>query len=170
MPSEGSKSRPGSEFDRFLFACIGEDRNGLPLSVVSLLGRMNLDPWQEAAHLAGLPAEAAATRFAHSLDTLKDPVLREASSRTLVLRLLALLPGKVRAVIQTPAAATDDVAVTTPNRVTRIGTYVFVACVLAWMGSRFFAANLETPAQPGIVQTPGASTSAAPTTQPNQQH
>jgi hypothetical protein len=29
----------------------------MPLSVVSMLARRDLDPWQEAANLAALPAE-----------------------------------------------------------------------------------------------------------------
>ena len=82
----------GSEFDAFLFAPLGEDRNGLPLSVISHLARMNLDPWQEAGDLAALSTEAAARRLAVSLETLTDPILRQASSRTVVLNLLALLP------------------------------------------------------------------------------
>jgi hypothetical protein len=81
MKSVVSKSTLGSEFDEFLFTPIGEDRNGLPLSVVSLFGRMNLDPWQEAGHLAALSADAAGKRLALSLDTLTDPTLREATPK-----------------------------------------------------------------------------------------
>jgi len=45
----------GAEFDDFLFAIIGDDRNGMQLSVVSVLARMDLDPWHEAATLAASP-------------------------------------------------------------------------------------------------------------------
>ncbi|MGO9740546.1 MAG: hypothetical protein ACLPN5_03340 [Roseiarcus sp.] len=34
----------GREFDDFLFAPIGEDRNGTTLSVLSALARMEVDP------------------------------------------------------------------------------------------------------------------------------
>jgi hypothetical protein len=44
-----------SEFDDFLYAAIGADRNESPLSVLSALARLNLDPWQEAAELSELP-------------------------------------------------------------------------------------------------------------------
>ena len=54
MPCTASISYLGSEFDDFLFAPIGEERNGMPLSVVSALARSDLDPWQEAAQLARL--------------------------------------------------------------------------------------------------------------------
>ena len=37
-----------SEFDSFLCAPIGEERNGMLLSVLSALARLDVDPWQEA--------------------------------------------------------------------------------------------------------------------------
>ena len=42
----------GREFDGFLFAPIGEDANGMLLSVISVLGRLNIDPWQEASEIS----------------------------------------------------------------------------------------------------------------------
>ena len=35
------------------------------LSVLSALARLDIDPWQEAAQLAGLPGETATRRFRH---------------------------------------------------------------------------------------------------------
>ena len=52
------------EFDDFLFSSIGEDSNGMLLSVVSALARLDVDPWQEAANLAQLPGTTAARRLA----------------------------------------------------------------------------------------------------------
>jgi hypothetical protein len=52
---------PGSEF---LFAPIGEDRDGMLVSVLSGLARSDVDPWQEAARLAELPEETATQRLA----------------------------------------------------------------------------------------------------------
>src|ERR1700692_127825 len=63
-------SVPGSEFDNFLFAPIGEDRNGMLLSVLSALARLDVDPWQEAGVLAQLPGETAAQRLASWSATL----------------------------------------------------------------------------------------------------
>jgi hypothetical protein len=62
----------GPEFDDFLFAVIGDDRNGMPLSVVSVLARVDLDPWHEAATLAAMPGELAARRLAPLLATLSE--------------------------------------------------------------------------------------------------
>jgi hypothetical protein len=47
------------EFDGFLFAPIGAERNGMSLSVISALTRLNIDPWGEAARLAELSKEKA---------------------------------------------------------------------------------------------------------------
>jgi hypothetical protein len=44
MARPASMSCLGSEFDNFLFAPIVEDKNGVLLSVVSVLGRLDLDP------------------------------------------------------------------------------------------------------------------------------
>ena len=50
-------------FDPFLFAAVGEQRNGTLLSVLSALARLDLDPWFEAASLSRLPATPATERL-----------------------------------------------------------------------------------------------------------
>lgn len=82
----------GSEFDAFLFATIGEEKNGQSLSVVSALARMDLDPWQEAASLSALPADAAAQRVAALFQTLPNETLSDPNLGALAARLIALLP------------------------------------------------------------------------------
>jgi hypothetical protein len=63
MISSVSISVLGAEFDDFLFAPIGKDRNGTPLSVLSALARLDIDPWQEADKLSQLPGETAVQRL-----------------------------------------------------------------------------------------------------------
>jgi hypothetical protein len=53
---------------------------------------MDLDPWQEAAILASLPAKAAAEKLATLLAALPDPSLKQADAGKVVTRLIALLP------------------------------------------------------------------------------
>ncbi len=55
-----------TQFDEFLYAPIGEESNGALLSVLSALGRRNVDPGDEASRLAQLPPEAA-THFLTAL-------------------------------------------------------------------------------------------------------
>jgi hypothetical protein len=72
-----SPARFGSEYDDFLFSPIGEDRNGLMLSVVSMLARLNLDPWHKAASFAELPRITriciSSTRTIFTLGTAARP-------------------------------------------------------------------------------------------------
>ena len=52
------------EFDEFLFAPIGEEENGMALSVMSAFTRLNIDPWREAARLSDLSKEKAVEMLA----------------------------------------------------------------------------------------------------------
>ena len=97
MTPIASRSGLGSEFDDFMFAVIGDDRNGMPLSIVSVLARVDLDPWQEAATLAALPEELAARRLAPLLATLPQSILQQTSAETVAVRLVALLPRRTNA-------------------------------------------------------------------------
>ena len=45
---------PQSNLNAFLFADVGVEANGMALSVLSVLARFDLDPWQEASRLADL--------------------------------------------------------------------------------------------------------------------
>lgn len=87
---------PESEFNDFLFAPIGEDRNGMLVSVLSGLARSGVDPWQEAAKLAQLPGDSAAERLAALIGALPDKATPYPDSRTIATRLIALLPHPPR--------------------------------------------------------------------------
>ena len=155
MKSVVLKAPLGSEFDDFLFAPLGEDRNGLTLSVVSLFGRMNLDPWQEAGTLAALSRQAAARRLAELLATLTDPALRASRSEATVLRLLALLPSRLTASSQTPMAGGGAVAAPDPG--TRIRTILFIAAAILLVGSQLLSANRYPHGTAGAVPGPAAA-------------
>jgi hypothetical protein len=60
------------EFDAFLYASVGEEVDGAPLSVLSALSRLDLDPRAEAARLAHLTKEAAADQLARMIARLSD--------------------------------------------------------------------------------------------------
>jgi hypothetical protein len=92
MTYSASVSRLGSEFDDFLFAPISEDRNGMLLSVLSALARLDIDPWQEAAKLAGLPGATATQRLASLIAELPDEPASHPDPVTIAARLIALLP------------------------------------------------------------------------------
>ncbi len=84
--------RFGSEFEPFLLATIGEEKNGMPLSVLSALARQDIDPWQEAADLARMPKEAAKRRLATLMAGFATRQLSVPDPGATPSRLIALLP------------------------------------------------------------------------------
>jgi hypothetical protein len=79
------------EFDSFLFAPVGEEVDGVQLSVLSALSRLGLDPRDEAARLSALTKEAAADQLARMIARLFDRwTLSE--TRKIAVRLIDRLP------------------------------------------------------------------------------
>jgi hypothetical protein len=87
-------SHPGSQYTAFLFEPLGDDRNGVPLALASILGRMSLDPWSEAASLAAMPPEVAAQKLASLIEAMPNHALPRLESNTLAERLIRLLPKR----------------------------------------------------------------------------
>jgi hypothetical protein len=83
-----------SDFDTFLFASIGEDGNGMQVSVLSGLSRLGLDPWLEAAELARLSGTAAIEKLTSLIQTLPSNAGAPPDARSVAARLLGLLPGR----------------------------------------------------------------------------
>lgn len=83
-----------SEFNDFLYSPIGEDKNGLLVTVLSALARQNVDPWQEAADLDGLPRDSAVQKLTSIIATLPghQPMLDDPTP--IAVRLIALLPRR----------------------------------------------------------------------------
>jgi hypothetical protein len=90
------------EFDDFLYSPIGTDNGEMPLSVLSALSRLNIDPWEEAAELAELPAGTATQRLALLIARLPGGRWASAEAQTIAGRLVKLLPR--RSSFKTPAA------------------------------------------------------------------
>ncbi len=82
----------GSEFDNFLFAPIGEDDDGMLLSVLSALTRLDVDPWKAAAELNQLPRETATRKLAAAISTIPNWRFVYPDTWTVADRLVALLP------------------------------------------------------------------------------
>jgi hypothetical protein len=95
MRTTAPTASAGSEFDEFLYAPIGEEQNGMLLSVLSALARRDVDPWEEAARLAQLPADAARTFLTVLLAALPDGPSGRTDPEALAARLIALLPRQV---------------------------------------------------------------------------
>jgi hypothetical protein len=83
-----------TEFDAFLFAPIGEAKNGMLLSVVSALARLDRDPWREAAELTRMPKETAKRRLTSLIEALPNRPWTGPEPGTISACLIALLPDR----------------------------------------------------------------------------
>jgi hypothetical protein len=133
---------PGSplspEFDSFLFAPIGADRNGMQVSALSGLARSDLDPWEEAAKLADLPGTAAIARLATIIEMLPGKAWGRQEATAAATRLIALLPHmRVAAGDQTP----DSRSVQSNLR----SWWVYVVLMSLVLGSQFLIASQQQP-------------------------
>jgi len=107
-----------SEFNAFLFAPVGEDKAGLPLTVLSALSRLGLDPWGEAARLSGLPGEAAIVALSSAIARLPEGDWNVSDTRTIATRLIAFLPRRAGGVA--PPAPSSSAAKQTSMAVTAL--------------------------------------------------
>src|ERR1700749_4347488 len=83
-----------SEYNAFLFATVGEDKSGLPLTVLTALTRLGFDPWREAARLSDLPKETAAQAFAVTIASLLEGDWKASESEAIAARLVNWLPER----------------------------------------------------------------------------
>jgi hypothetical protein len=155
--TQTSAARLSSEFDNFLFAPIGEDTHGMLLSVLSALARSDLDPWDEAAKLAGLPEKYATARLTALIEKLADKPSVAAEYPTIAARLVALLPR--RAMSEAALPATQRIFGVAPNA-WAVVCVVLMALALGaeWVtASNQAAAPAEsTPAQAAMAVPPVA--------------
>jgi hypothetical protein len=95
MALRSEYSLGNSNFNDFLFAFVGEEKNGADLTVLSALSRLDLDPWAEAARLSGLSKEAATKALATTIHTLPDRDWSASDMQSIAASLVILLPKHV---------------------------------------------------------------------------
>lgn len=82
----------GSQYDAFLFASLCET-DETTLSVLSLLARQDVDPWQEAARLTQLSRVEAINSLAARIWKLNCERWSQSEASTIATRLVELLPS-----------------------------------------------------------------------------
>jgi hypothetical protein len=151
-----------SQFDGFLFAPIGQQENGMLLSVLSALARLDIDPWAEAASLAQMSRQAATERMRLLIASLPEQSSPRSDPEAIAARLIALLPPdnfiSKPTPIRNPSPRT--VVVTINWRV--LAFFILMGFML---GVQFLTRTIEPPAQadgvhgsaPSVVQAPNPS-------------
>jgi hypothetical protein len=82
------------DFDKFLFATVGDETEGVPLSVVSALARLGLDPWEEAGRLSSLSHREAVEQLARLIAELPGSSRHRDEARKISRGLIGLLPTR----------------------------------------------------------------------------
>jgi hypothetical protein len=136
-------------FDVFLFAVVGEDQRGLPISVLSILARSNIDPWEEAARLARLPRTTAADRLASLITAVPDGIEGSACPETTASRLVKLLPHSSIAIDHPFAtmARTTTMQFPAASARTRLAAILLCAALIASFG--YVVSGTRSAAQAG---------------------
>ena len=60
------------DLDKFLFAALGDEIDGILLSMISALTRLGLDPWQEAGRLSSLSSREVVEQPARLIAEIRD--------------------------------------------------------------------------------------------------
>jgi hypothetical protein len=80
------------DLDEFLFATVGEEIEGVSVSVISALARLGLDPWKEAGRLSSLSSREAAEQMARLIAELPGCFRPLEEAREIARHLVGLLP------------------------------------------------------------------------------
>jgi hypothetical protein len=151
-------SAAGSEFDDFLFAPIGEDRNGMLVSVLSGLARADVDPWQEAAKLAQLPGETAIKELAALIGALPDRAGSLPDPRMIATRLIVLLPRRLGSNGEPQQAPGHGAWATINSR----PWWIYVGFMSLILGTQFLIANHQLPPKSDDMEVKAVSTTFPP--------
>jgi hypothetical protein len=139
----------GTEFDAFLFAPVKEESNGMILTVVSVLARLNIDPWREAAELARLPRESARKRLVSMIGSLPGVSQSGGQTQKIADGLISLLPHGAR-----PAMGTGAQAASSPRETMRMVAVSLL--IMASLLGALWASNHVPPEFAGTTQPPAS--------------
>jgi hypothetical protein len=130
-----------SGLNAFLFAEVGTELNGSPLTLLSTLARLGKDPWAQAAEWAGMPAAAAVPYLTRSIIQMPlcPHALAEAGDTSA--RLVKLLPRQTGTTKRTANGTVT--AFRMPDWLPRAAVGIVVALAIA---AATFAAAPPTPA------------------------
>ena len=122
----------GSDVEEFLYAFVGEDRDGFMVTVLSTLARLGLDPWNEASELADLSEEAAGARLGVLLAGFRDVPALTVETEPITRKLIALLPDRAMPRARSQAGSSQS---KTPMG---LGVWIFAIAFLVVMLARFY--------------------------------
>jgi hypothetical protein len=136
------------DFDDFLFASVGPDFDGTPLTLATALARLGIDPWEEAAEIASLAREPAMQRLASRLEAMPNRSSSAEDTVNVTMRLLALLHRSRPRKSPWPETPRPSDAEIPPKRV-NVAIYWLIAMVILLVAQW----ALSTPDMPPAMDT-----------------
>jgi len=121
-----------SEFNPFLYAAIGEEKNGSELTVLSALTRLGIDPWVEAARLSDLPRDAAARTLTTAIAALPGGRWKVSDLSAIAARLVDRLPKRSTPAVQSAQRKSRIARQATP------ATAAWLVCLALVVALSFF--------------------------------
>ncbi|WP_284945051.1 hypothetical protein [Acidisoma cladoniae] len=125
MADRNAENLGHSALNAFLYAEAGTDFNGSTVTMLSVLARMDKDPWEEAGRLARMPKTALPENLARLIGRTPLSSVSSADARARAARLVLLLPGPAGA-LQSPGIVAVDI--TTRQS---YGPLILIFCALA---------------------------------------
>lgn len=119
------------QYERFLFAPVGEDQRGTSVTVLSMLARLGVDPWGEASDLAKLPEGAARQRLDALLGRFSDVQILVADRGRIVAKLLTFLPRQTTSA-KSPGDG-PEIGIAFPPRGSPLYWIIAAAVLVGWI-------------------------------------
>ena len=157
MKNPLSASISSSRYNDFLFAPICEDAEGMRLSVLSALARMDVDPWEEATKLAVMPRAIAQSTLISTLDQLSGRSWKPAEAEVVAARLIRLLPKGA----EVPKAVAREIAGVPAQRTNYWLVWLFFAMVISSLSPHHQATTALDQSKSGSNTTSPAQTPSA---------
>jgi hypothetical protein len=164
MKRSAAISPLAAEFEEFLFAPIGEEANGMLLSVFSALARLDIDPWQEAGKLARLPVAMATERLVSFIAAVSEKSPAHQEPEAIAARLIKLLPHSSRT---SRLQETDGGPPASAHPQTAHGIIYAVIYIALALGFQLFQGSHQSQAQADTVHaSPSHPPAASDVTSP----
>jgi hypothetical protein len=162
----------GLEFQPFLYAQIGDDANGVPLSVISALARQDIDPWEQAARWSRSTQSSAIQELAVMIAALplapaeQTGEAARADPDQIALRLVSLLPNRYGEPAGTRAAAAGSASEPSADPVISKRIRIIIFCVLSGLLGQWIFGELNNSSPLDSPQAPPATVASAPIPRP----
>ncbi|MEA2737848.1 MAG: hypothetical protein QOH05_1155 [Acetobacteraceae bacterium] len=151
-----------SGLNEFLFAEVGTELNGSPLTILSVLARLGQDPWVEALRWTKLPKPAVIDCLANSISQMPLSPQALVEARATATRLIPLLPSQMSQ-IRIPLKG-QNVAITTLKTMPK--WLLAALCGAVALGVAFGMSQALTTTDPGTqIMQPLSSHKQAPSSE-----